>query len=161
MTLYKKKGVLMAKKIGQTPPWPPPSGRGGSIIKIEGIGEAYAAKIRQVGVRTTTALLQKGSTPKGRLELAKATGTSTKLILEWVNRADLFRVKGVGVQYSDLLEAVGVDTVPELAQRKPKALLDAIVKVNLQKNLVNQLPGLSRVETWVNHAKTLEKIVKY
>ena len=97
-----------------------------TITDIEGIGEAYAVKLRQAGVSTTESLLQKGGTPKGRQELAKATGFSTKMILNWVNRADLYRVSGIGAQYSDLLEAAGVDTVPELASRKPEALLETL-----------------------------------
>ena len=132
-----------------------------TITDIEGIGEAYAVKLRQAGVSTTESLLQKGGTPKGRQELAKATGFSTKMILNWVNRADLYRVSGIGAQYSDLLEAAGVDTVPELATRKPEALLEALAKVNEKKNLVNLMPGLSRVEAWVKQAKSLKRAVEY
>lgn len=132
-----------------------------TITDIEGIGEAYAVKLRQAGVSTTESLLQKGGTPKGRQELAKATGFSTKMILNWVNRADLYRVNGIGAQYSDLLEAAGVDTVPELATRKPEALLETLAKVNEKKNLVNLMPGLSRVEAWVKQAKSLKRAVEY
>lgn len=132
-----------------------------TITDIEGIGAAYAAKLRKADVRTTEALLKKGGTKKGRKELAGVTGFSTKMILEWVNRADLFRVKGIGEQYSDLLEAAGVDTVVELAKRKPESLLETLIKVNIKKNLVNQTPGLSQVKAWVKHAKSLKRAVEY
>lgn len=132
-----------------------------TITDIEGIGAAYAAKLRKADVRTTEALLKKGGTKKGRKELAGVTGFSTKMILEWVNRADLFRVKGIGEQYSDLLEAAGVDTVIELAKRKPESLLETLIKVNIKKNLVNQAPGLSQVKAWVKHAKSLKRAVEY
>jgi predicted flap endonuclease-1-like 5' DNA nuclease len=132
-----------------------------TITDIEGIGEAYAVKLRQAGVRTTENLLEKGGKVKGRQELAKATGFSTKTILEWVNRADLYRVAGIGAQYSDLLEAAGVDTVRELANRKPEALLEALAKVNAKKNLVNLLPGLNRVQDWIKQAKSLKRAVEY
>jgi len=132
-----------------------------TITDIEGIGAAYAAKLRKADVRTTEALLKKGGTKKGRKELAGMTGFSTKMILEWVNRADLFRVKGIGEQYSDLLEAAGVDTVVELAKRKPESLLEKLIKVNIKKNLVNQAPGLSQVKAWVKHAKSLKRAVEY
>ena len=132
-----------------------------TITDIEGIGAAYAAKLRKADVRTTEALLKMGGTKKGRKELASATGFSTKMILEWVNRADLFRVKGIGEQYSDLLEAAGVDTVVELAKRKPESLLETLIKVNIKKNLVNQAPGLSQVKAWVKHAKSLKRVVDY
>lgn len=132
-----------------------------TITDIEGIGAAYAAKLRKADVRTTEALLKKGGTKKGRKELAGVTGFSTKMILEWVNRADLFRVKGIGEQYSDLLEAAGVDTVVELAKRKPESLLETLIKVNIKKNLVNQAPGLSQVKAWVKHAKSLKRAVEY
>jgi predicted flap endonuclease-1-like 5' DNA nuclease len=132
-----------------------------TITDIEGIGEVYAVKLRQAGVKTTESLLQKGSTRKGRQELAKATGFSTKVILKWVNRADLCRVSGIGAQYADLLEAAGVDTVPELASRKPEVLLEALAIVNEKKNLVNLLPGLNRVKAWVKQAKSLKRVVEY
>jgi predicted flap endonuclease-1-like 5' DNA nuclease len=132
-----------------------------TISDIEGIGPVYAAKLRKAGVRSTNELLKKGGTKKGRQDLAKATGFTTKTILEWVNRADLFRVKGVGTQYSDLLEAAGVDTVVELSKRKPETLLETMAKVNEKKNLVNQMPGLSNVRAWVKNAKTLKRAVEY
>jgi predicted flap endonuclease-1-like 5' DNA nuclease len=132
-----------------------------TITDIEGIGDAYAVKLRQAGIRTTEALLQMGGTPKGRKELAKATGLSPKLILEWVNRADLYRVSGIGAQYSDLLEAAGVDTVMELAGRKPEALLEAMAKANQKKSLVNQMPGLGNVTAWIKSAKSLKRAVEY
>ncbi len=132
-----------------------------TLIEIEGIGPANAAKLNKAGVRGTNGLLSMGATRKGRLELAKATGFSAKTILGWVNRADLFRVKGIGSQYSDLLEAAGVDTVVELAKRKPETLLETMLKVNQKKNLVNQVPGLSNVKTWVAEAKKLKRVVEY
>jgi predicted flap endonuclease-1-like 5' DNA nuclease len=132
-----------------------------TISDIEGIGAAYAAKLRKAGVRSTNELLKAGATKKGRAELAKATGFDAKTILEWVNRADLFRVKGIGAQYSDLLEAAGVDTVLELAKRKPEALLETLIKVNEKKNKVNQVPGLSNVKAWVKSAKSLKRAVEY
>lgn len=132
-----------------------------TITDIEGIGEVYAVKLRTVGVRTTEALLERGGTPKGRKGLAEMTGFSEQTILEWVNRADLFRVRGIGSQYSDLLEAAGVDTVRELAVRKAESLLENLTKVNTEKNKVNKLPTLSQVKSWIQIAKTLPKGVKY
>lgn len=132
-----------------------------TLVEIEGIGPANAVKLNKAGVRGTNGLLQMAGSRKGRGELAKATGFSPKTILEWVNRADLFRVKGIGTQYSDLLEAAGVDTVAELAQRKPEALLEALAKANAKKNLVNQLPALSLVKDWVKQAKSLKRAVEY
>lgn len=132
-----------------------------TITDIEGIGEVYAVKLRTAGVRTTEALLERGGTPKGRKGLAEMTGFSEQTILEWVNRADLFRVRGIGSQYSDLLEAAGVDTVRELAVRKAESLLENLTKVNTEKNKVNKLPTLSQVKSWIQIAKTLPKGVKY
>lgn len=132
-----------------------------TLKEIEGIGNAYAAKLNKAGVRGTNGLLKMGGTRKGRQELAKATGFTAKTILEWVNRADLFRVKGIGTQYSDLLEAVGVDTVVELANRKPEALLEAMTKANVKLNKVNQMPGLSNIQAWIKNAKSLKRAVEY
>jgi predicted flap endonuclease-1-like 5' DNA nuclease len=131
------------------------------IIDIEGIGEVYAAKLQEAGVRSVEALLIAGSTPKARKELAEKTGISNDLILEWVNHADLYRIKGVGSEYSDLLEEAGVDTVAELAHRNPENLLEKMSEVNEQKNLVRRLPVLSMVKSWVDQAKSLPRQIEY
>ena len=131
------------------------------IIDVEGIGPVYAKKLIAVGVSTTNKLLKKGATPKGRKELEGQTGISHSLILEWVNHADLHRIKGVAEEYSDLLEEAGVDTVPELAQRKPINLHAKMVEVNNAKHLVRQLPALSQVEDWVTQAKALPRVIEY
>lgn len=131
------------------------------IIKIEGIGPVYAEKLMPLGVKTTTDLLELCSTKKGRQEAAEKTGISEKLILEWVNLADLFRVKGVGEEFSDLLEESGVDTVVELAQRNPENLYKKMIEVNEEKKLVRRVPHLSEVKSWVEQAKTLPRKVEY
>jgi predicted flap endonuclease-1-like 5' DNA nuclease len=131
------------------------------LSKVEGIGEFYAQKLRAAGVRTTQALLEKGASPQGRTEIAEKTGISGKLILEWVNHVDLFRIKGVGEEYSDLLEEAGVDTVPELSQRNPEHLHQKLVAVNQEKKLVRQLPTRSQVSDWVEQAKRLPRVITY
>jgi len=132
-----------------------------SIETIEGIGVKFATKLRKARVRTTEALLKRGATRKGRADLAGETGLSDHLILEWVNRADLMRVKGVGEEYSDLLEAAGVDTVKELRNRRPDNLLAKMVETNEKKRLVRRLPTLSMVERWVAHAKKLPPVITH
>ena len=131
------------------------------IIDIEGIGPAYAAKLAKAGIRSVEKLLKEGGTAKGRKEIAAASGIEHTLILGWVNRADLFRVKGVGTQYSDLLEKAGVDTVVELSKRSPANLYKKMLEVNEAKNLVNGMPGLKKVEDWVEQAKSLPRVVSY
>ena len=131
------------------------------LVSIEGIGPSYAGKLREAGIGTTEALLEKGATPQGRDELATATGISPKLIMEWVNLADLSRVKGIGEEYADLLEEAGVDTVPELAQRNPENLHAKLGEVNEAKNLVRRLPTLSQVTGWVAQAKELPRVITY
>jgi predicted RecB family nuclease len=132
-----------------------------SIDTIEGIAHKQATSLRKARIRTVEALLRKGSTRKGRREIAAATGISEKLILEWVNRADLMRVRGVGEEYSDLLEAAGVDTVKELRRRNAANLLSSMLAVNDTKRLVRRLPTEAMVQRWVDHAKELEAIVTY
>ena len=131
------------------------------IKKIEGIGEKYGGQLKMIGVSTVEALLERGASPKGRQEIAEKSKISEKLILEWVNRADLFRVKGVGEEYSDLLEASGVDTVVELAQRKAENLYEKMVAVNQEKKLVRKLPTLAQVSSWVEQCKKLPRVVTY
>ena len=131
------------------------------IIDIEGIGPAYAAKLAKAGVRTVEGLLKEGATAKGRKEIAEASGVDQTLILGWVNRADLYRIKGVGAQYSDLLEKAGVDTVVELSKRVAGHLYKKMEEVNLAKNLVNGMPGVKKVEDWIEQAKKLPRVVSY
>ncbi len=131
------------------------------IEAIEGIGPKFAKKLRAIGVRSTGELLKKGADRKGRLELAEKTGIGDALILEWVNLADLFRIKGVGEEYSDLLEEAGVDTVKELRNRKPANLHAKMLEVNAAKKLVRRPPALSMVEDWVAQAKKLPPVVTY
>jgi predicted flap endonuclease-1-like 5' DNA nuclease len=122
---------------------------------IEGIGDVYAGKLREAGIANLEALLTACATPKGREDVAAKAGISGKLVLEWANRADLFRIKGIGEEYSDLLEAAGVDTVPELAQRKAENLYEKMREVNAAKKLVRKLPSLVQVTEWVDQAKAL------
>ncbi len=131
------------------------------ITAIEGIGEVYGAKLMDVGVKKTEDLLAAAADPKGRKELAAAIGVEPAKILHWANRADLFRIKGVGEEYSDLLEAAGVDTVPELAQRNADNLYKKIMAVNAEKKLVRRPPSLNQVKSWVAQAKELPRVLTY
>lgn len=131
------------------------------IEEIEGIGKAYGDKLRAAGVKDTDALLAKCATPKDRAALAAATGISDALVLKFANRADLMRVKGIGEEYADLLEAAGVDTVPELAQRKAANLHAAMETINAAKKLVRQAPSLKAVEGWIAAAKDLPRMLHY
>jgi predicted flap endonuclease-1-like 5' DNA nuclease len=132
-----------------------------SIVDVEGIGPGYAEKLKEKGISTTDALLEAGGTAKGREDLAAATGISEKLILGWANKADLFRVKGVGTQYSDLLEAAGVDTVVELSKRRADNLSKKMAEVNAEKQLVRQLPTEAQVGEWIESAKALPRMMTY
>jgi predicted flap endonuclease-1-like 5' DNA nuclease len=128
---------------------------------IEGIGPIYANQLRAAGIRSIEALLEAGATPMGRADLEERSGIGHALILEWVNLADLMRVKGVGEEYSDLLEEAGVDTVKELRNRVPENLYEAIVRTNETKELVRRLPTLGMVRDWVQQAKMLPPKVTY
>ncbi|MCU0507449.1 MAG: DUF4332 domain-containing protein [Anaerolineae bacterium] len=132
-----------------------------NLTNIEGIGPANAAKLFEIGIVTTEGLLNKGSTPEGRKEIEEKTGIDHQRLLAWVNKADLFRIKGVAEEYSDLLEASGVDTVPELAQRNPSNLLNKMTEVNDEKKLVRRLPTQNEVSRWIDHAKVLPRRVNY
>jgi predicted flap endonuclease-1-like 5' DNA nuclease len=131
------------------------------ITEIEGIGSNYAKKLSDIGISTIESLLEKGASKKGRKEIAEKADITDKLILKWVNRADLARVKGIGEEYADLLEMAGVDTVPELAQRNAENLYNKMVEVNAEKKLVRQVPAQSKVEDWVKQAKGMDRMVTY
>ena len=131
------------------------------IIDIEGVGDVYAEKLTAVGIVKVDDLLQKCATPKGRAELAEQTGISDKLILRWTNHADLFRIKGAGPQFAELLEAAGVDTVKELRHRVPENLFQKLTETNEEKHLVRRVPAVIEVAKMVEQAKALEPVVTY
>ena len=132
-----------------------------NLLEVEGIGEKYAAKLKEIGIDTAEELLAQGATEKGRKALEEKTGISGALILRWVNHVDLFRIKGVGEEYADLLERAGVDTVIELAQRNAANLLAKITAVNEEKKLVRRLPSEAQVADWISSAKGLDRMVTY
>lgn len=133
------------------------------ITDIEGVGAAMTKKLEKASIKSVQGLLKKGATKKGRKEIADATGIDESVVLKWVNMADLYRVKGIGKQYAELLEKAGVDTVKELKMRKADNLLAKMAEVNKagSKRLVRLLPGLKRVAAWIEEAKKLPPMVTY
>lgn len=131
------------------------------IARIEGIGDTYAQKLKEVGVATTAQLLERAATPKGRAALAEETGISAKLILKWANHADLFRINGVAGQFAELLEAAGVDTVKELKHRVAVNLVPKMLEINDARNLCNRVPSVAEVQRMIDQAKELEPVLTY
>lgn len=131
------------------------------LSDVEGIGEAYAAKLKEAGITSIENLLKTCCDKKGRKEVAAKSGIGEKQILNWVNRADLSRIKGVSTQYADLLKFAGVDTVPELAQRNPENLQLKMSELNEEKKLVRKVPTVSQTQDWVAQAKELPRVVTH
>ena len=131
------------------------------IIDIEGIGEVYAPKLINAGIVKVEDLLKKCAAPKGRAELAAATGISEKLILTWTNHADLFRIKGVGPQFSELMEAAGVDTVKEFRHRVAENLVKKLEETNAARHLVRRVPSVKQLTKMIEAAKELEPVMTY
>ena len=132
-----------------------------NLEEIEGIGPVYAEKLRVAGLTTTDHLLGQAGAPSGRASLAEQSGISESLILEWVNHADLCRIDGVGSEYADLLEAAGVDSVLELAQRNAANLHTKLAAVNDKKSLVRSVPSETEVEGWIAQAAGLDRAVHH
>lgn len=131
------------------------------IIDVEGIGNVNAKKLVEAGINTVDDLLQKAKTPAGRKTLEETTAISGKSILEWANHADLMRINGVGPQFSELLEAAGVDTVKELKHRVAENLQQKLEEINNKRNLVNRVPSVSEVQRMIDQAKELPAIMEY
>lgn len=134
---------------------------GYTIEHIEGIGGAYGARLREAGIGTTTALLEAAGGPKGRQILAQKTGIDAARILLWANMADLMRIKGVGKQFAELLEAAGVDTVKELKTRNAASLATRMAEVNARKKLTRTVPAESMVRRWIAEAETLPPLLSH
>jgi predicted flap endonuclease-1-like 5' DNA nuclease len=132
-----------------------------TISDIESIGPVFEEKLKQAGIRSINQLLEKCGTKQGRTQIAVKAGIDESSLLKWVNMADLYRIKGIGGEYSQLLERAGVDTVKELRNRVPKNLLEKMIEINKAKRLVRRVPTLKKVEDFVEHAKTLEPKVTY
>lgn len=130
-------------------------------ITAVGLPPREATKLRKNGVRTTDGLLKVAATKSGRRKLAGQTKLAERDVLCWVNRADLMRVKGIGPEYADLLEAAGVDTVKELRTRNPNNLLESMTELNARKRLVRRLPTAGMVNGWVDAARDLDPMVRY
>ncbi len=131
------------------------------LTTIEGIGPVLEKKLKAAGVGSVEKLLDVGSSRQGRKKLAADSGLEAKRLLRFVNHADLQRLKGVGGEYSELLEAAGVDTVAELAQRNAENLHQKMQQVNARKKLVRALPTAAQVQGWVAQAKELPRKVQY
>ncbi len=132
-----------------------------SITIIEGIGEAYKTKLAKANITTIENLLEMGASKSGRKAIAEVSGIDEGKILDWVNMADLFRIKGVASQFAELLKAAGVDTVKELRNRNPENLHAALVKTQEEKGLTKTVPALSRIEDFIAQAKALPPLVTY
>jgi predicted flap endonuclease-1-like 5' DNA nuclease len=131
------------------------------LDEIEGIGASYAAKLETAGIKNIDQLLEKAGSAKGRDALADTTGVKASLLLEWVNHVDLMRIKGVGSEYSDLLEEAGVDSCPELSHRNAANLVAKMTELNEKKKIVRRVPTESEVEGWIEQAKSLPKVVTH
>lgn len=132
-----------------------------NIEEIEGIGPAFGAKLGNASIKTVEGLLKAGATKAGRKKIAEESGISEDKILDWVNMADLFRIKGVASQFAELLKASGVDTIKELRHRVPENLHVKLTEVNAEKKLTRVVPSLSQVEDFIAQAKELEPVVTY
>lgn len=131
------------------------------IEDIEGIGKVYGHKLRDAAINTTESLLESGASRSGRNRLAKETGMDAKAILKFVNMADLFRIRGVSTQYSELLEAAGVDTVKELRNRNAQNLAAKMAEVQEAKKLTRKAPDEKTVQGWIDQAKALPPVLTY
>ena len=131
------------------------------IEDVEGIGSVIGEKLRAAGVKDTDALLAHCLTPKQRRELAETCGLSEARLLKFANMADLYRISGVGSEFSELLEASGVDTVPELARRNAANLTAAMTTVNAEKKLTRRVPSEAEVAKWIEQAKILPRKLEY
>jgi len=132
------------------------------IEDVEGIGPVFAQKLQAVGVNTTDDLLDRGGTKAGRASLASASGLTETQLLEWVNHADLMRINGVGSEYADLLEAAGVDSCAELAQRNAANLAQTFQELDAARpNWIRQIPSEATVAAWIAEAKSMEAVVAH
>src|SRR3954471_19522101 len=131
------------------------------VSEISDIGPEARGRLKSAGIRTTSRLLDAAKSPKGRKLLAEQTGIEEKRILNWANAADRMRIKGIGQEYSDLLQAAGVDTVKELKYRNPGKLAEAMASANARNKLARVLPSPRAIERWIEQAKRIQLKITY
>jgi predicted flap endonuclease-1-like 5' DNA nuclease len=134
---------------------------GYKIEEIEGIGPAYAEKLATADISTTDDLLKLCCDARGRKATAAATGLSEGQLLKWANMADLMRISGIGSEYSELLEAAGVDTVKELRNRNAANLAARMAEVNETRNLTRAVPAEKVVSGWIEQAGSLDPLITH
>lgn len=132
-----------------------------SLFAIEGIGPYYEQKLRAIGIDSCEALLEEGATARGRMRISLASGIRLTLLLRFVNRADLCRVRGVVGAYAELLEASGVDSVPQLGKLEVDRLAERMTWVNGRRKLVRSLPSKQQLARWVGHAQFLPRVITH
>lgn len=126
-----------------------------SIDSINGMTHTEATKLRRARVRTTVTFLQIASTRSGRALLTKETGITSPKLLHWAKRAELMKIKNLGRDYADLLEAVGVESVTDLKRRNPESLHEMMHNANQAKKIVDRMPSLKRVANWIDDSKDI------
>ena len=134
---------------------------GYKIEEIEGIGPTYSEKLAAADISTTDDLLKLCFDARGRKATAEKTGVSEGQLLKWANMADLMRISGVGSEYSELLEAAGVDTVKELRNRNAANLAAKMAEVNETRKLTRALPAEKAVSQWIEQAGTLDPLITH
>ena len=131
------------------------------IIEIKGVGPSYGEKLESLNIKTTYDLLKKCTTPQDRRKISKKSKISETIILKWVNMIDLLRIKGIGVEISEFMECLGIDTINKLANSDPEILFQKMKDLNNNKNIIKRTPTLRKVENWISQAKEIPRIVKY
>jgi predicted flap endonuclease-1-like 5' DNA nuclease len=131
------------------------------IAEIEGIGRSYGSKLSKAGITTTSDLLKHCGSANGRRQVAATCGLDEKQLLEWANLADLMRIRGIGKQFSELLEAAGVDTVKELRTRRADNLASKMKELNAKKKLTRATPSERQVASWIDQAKSMDGMITH
>lgn len=131
------------------------------IEDVEGIGPTIGGKLRASGIKDTDSFLTGAKTPKQRKALAEKSGLTEKQVLKFANMVDLYRVNGVGSEFAELLEASGVDTVPELARRNAGELAKKMADVGKAKKMTRRVPSEADVSKWIAQAKALPRALEY
>ena len=131
------------------------------IEDMMGVGPVYGEKLREAGVTNTKRLLEETSTRYKRKQLAEETGIPYKRVLAWAQKVALMKISGIGPRQSNLLAAVGIESVTELARRDEENLFERVGVANAFKpHFVDGNPSLATVTRWIKEAKQVAKQVE-
>lgn len=121
------------------------------IQEVEGIGPSYGKQLRSMGIETTCDMVEAFYKKDENVEkAANAMKIDPETIKAWASMADLMKTPGVGGQYAELMQIVGISSREDLANADASMLYDEMVNFNKKSPIVPTVPTLQTLKGWID-----------